>query len=63
MADKDKKPFMQKLVEKRIAPIIDNLMYTCFYHYKDSTGSNITFVEYQVIIRDLLKCNIDRKDD
>lgn len=62
MADIQKKTFMQKMVEKRISPIIDNLLYTCFYHFKENTDSNITFNDYQIIIKNLLQCNIDRKE-
>lgn len=63
MAD-NKKPFMTRLIEKRIEPIIDNLLYTCFYYYVDSTGNpnKLTFESYCSIIRDLLKCSIDRKE-
>lgn len=60
----DKKPFMTRLIEKRLNSVLDNLLYACFYYYVDTTGNpnNLTFDSYCVIIRDLLKCNLDRKE-
>ena len=59
-----KETFMQKFARKRLEPIIDNLLYACFYHYVDCTGNpnHLTFENYAVIIRDLLNSNVVVKE-
>lgn len=60
-----KETFIQKFARKRLEPIIDNLLYACFYHYVQCTGNptHLTFDKYAIIIRDLLNSNVVVKEE
>lgn len=60
-----KKSFLEKRLDNLIEPIIDKLLYACFYQFVETTGNpnNILYDEYCIIIRDLLNCNLNNESE
>ena len=61
-----KKPsFIQKRIEKTLTPIIDKVLYACFYFYVDTTGNKdgLTYDDYCFCIRDLLNKESEEKEN
>lgn len=50
-----KKSFLQRRLEKVVSPVVNNLLYACFYHLKNNYDTDLTFDDYCKLIRNYLK--------
>ena len=64
-SEKKKPSFLHKRIEKTLTPIIDKVLYACFYFYVDTTGNKdgLTYDDYCLCIRDLLNKESEDKND